>query len=142
MSLERMQELIRKQDMCVLTTVQGKDPHASLMAYLPDAQCRRLYLVTSRRTRKFQNLLQNPKVSLLVDDRGAAPRGQVRALTLEGTCRPLLDPDLNQELRRHFSRRHPQLAPILNDPHSSFLEVEIKVMLLMEGPQKSSRHVY
>ncbi len=45
------------------------EPHCSLMSYAVNEDCREIYMMTFRSTRKYENLLSNPVVSLLVDNR-------------------------------------------------------------------------
>ena len=61
--IERMIELLRSKDLCVLATVSGGVPHCSLMAYAPDETGRSLYMTTRQATTKFENLRENPRVS-------------------------------------------------------------------------------
>ncbi len=52
--LEKIDSLILRKNSCVLATTDGKTPHCSLMAYIPDESGERLYLVTSSASRKYQ----------------------------------------------------------------------------------------
>lgn len=54
--LERMKQLVREKDICVLATVSGSKPHCSLMAYVTDEDCREIYMVSRRQTGKYRNL--------------------------------------------------------------------------------------
>lgn len=67
--LEGMKKLLKSKDTCVLATASGNEPHCSLMSYAVNDDCREIYMMTFRSTRKYENLLSNPVVSLLVDTR-------------------------------------------------------------------------
>jgi len=58
--LEKMKELVRKKNICVLATVSDYKPYCSLMAYITDATCKEIYMVTHKNTTKFNNLQKNP----------------------------------------------------------------------------------
>ncbi|MGB2928446.1 MAG: pyridoxamine 5'-phosphate oxidase family protein, partial [Desulfobacterales bacterium] len=63
MMLEKMKNFVRKKNICVLSTASGNKPYCSLMAYITDATCKEVYMVTHKNTTKFKNLQKNPWVS-------------------------------------------------------------------------------
>ena len=67
--LEKMKNFIKNKNICVLSTVSDNKPYCSLMAYISDASCEEIYMVTHKNTTKFRNLQKNPSVSLLIDSR-------------------------------------------------------------------------
>ena len=67
--LKRMKKIVKDKDVCVLATVMDNVPHCSLMSYATDDDCREIYMMTHKQTKKYRNLLQNVKVSLLIDTR-------------------------------------------------------------------------
>ncbi|MCF8040504.1 MAG: pyridoxamine 5'-phosphate oxidase family protein [Desulfarculaceae bacterium] len=136
--LENMLEFIRENDTCVLATSKGREPHTSLMAYLPGEQGRMIYLITSAETLKYRNILANPQVSLLIDDRLAGePSRPVKALTVVGVCAPA--PETKQEaLKARFAARMPHLAGITADPAAKVLVVAVRSLQLLAGPTESS----
>ncbi|MBW2515274.1 MAG: pyridoxamine 5'-phosphate oxidase family protein, partial [Deltaproteobacteria bacterium] len=87
--LTEMKDLARQKDICVLATVAGQKPYCSLMAYVTDDNCEKIYMVTHRNSTKYQNMLKNPAVSLLIDTREKSPRSQAKALTVEGVFRKI-----------------------------------------------------
>ena len=101
---------------------RGAAPLFPLTAYAVDDDGTRMYLATLRSTRKFRNLAENPAVSLLVDTREALP--QARALTIEGTCRPLAGPGC-EHARALLLDRHPHLVSLLDDADGELLCVQI-----------------
>jgi len=126
--------LLENQDLCVLATAGPAGPHASLMGFLPAPDLGHIYLLTPSQTRKYQNILHNPLVSLLVDDRGKSGPGASRALTIAGHARPLADPEARARLLGAFGRRLPHLADIMDDPSTVLLEVAVCSFKLLEGP--------
>ncbi|MCB2190673.1 MAG: pyridoxamine 5'-phosphate oxidase family protein [Deltaproteobacteria bacterium] len=136
--LETMLAFIRENDTCVLATSTGHQPHASLMAYLPGDQGRKLYLITSAETQKYRNILANPQVSLLIDDRRSGePEGQVKALTVGGRCAPVPEAE-QQALKERFARSMPHLTGITADPAAQVLEVKVRTLQLLAGPLEAS----
>ena len=49
--LKKMKKIVKDKDVCVLATVMDNVPHCSLMSYVPDRDCREIYMMTGRRRR-------------------------------------------------------------------------------------------
>jgi len=134
--LEKMKELVRSKDICVLATASGEKPHCSLMAYVADDDCREIYMVTGRNTTKYRNLAANPEASLLIDtreDHVAGNRQHAQALTVEGRFEPVGDPDEKRRIAGRFREKHPHLGTIMDDPGAEFIRVRIRSLLLLDG---------
>jgi len=99
MMLEKIKELVRKKNICVLATVSGNRPYCSLMAYISDEYYKEIYMVTHRNTTKFNNLQNSPWVSLLIDSRETQPRSNAQALTISGVFIPVPDEGKKQTIR-------------------------------------------
>lgn len=135
--LEKMKDLVGTKDVCVLATVSSEgQPHCSLMSYATDKDCREIYMVTHKKTKKYQNLTVNPKVSLLIDtreeDRGNH-RHLAKALTVNGLFEAIGDPGKKDLVRTRLLERHPHLNVLADDPDVEFFAVRIKSLQLLEG---------
>jgi len=135
--LNKINALIRANDICVLATAGEQGPHTSLMAYACSPDCRQIYLVTPRQTLKYRNMRAQPSVSLLVDTRETMPRGEVRALTINGRAVEIADAKEAAAAREVLGGRHPQLKSLLALPDLAFIRVGIETLQLLEGPQAS-----
>jgi len=139
--LDRMKSLLQAKDACVLATAADAQPHCSLMSYVTDEAGDRILMVTSRHSTKFTNLVQNPRVSLLVDTRDDAVAGEigdVQALTVSGRAETAADENEDARARARLLQGHPHLRPILEDPESVIICVHIDSFLLLDGPTKAS----
>jgi nitroimidazol reductase NimA-like FMN-containing flavoprotein (pyridoxamine 5'-phosphate oxidase superfamily) len=139
--LEKMKDLVRSQAVCVLATVSGDQPHCSLMSYATDAQCREMFMVTFRDTKKYRNLTDNPAISLLIDtreeDRGDK-RYQTRALTVNGMFEEVKDQTKRTMIKARLLERHPHLVVLTDSPDAEYFVVRIKSMQLLEGVAEAS----
>jgi nitroimidazol reductase NimA-like FMN-containing flavoprotein (pyridoxamine 5'-phosphate oxidase superfamily) len=134
--LDRMKELVKTKDICVLATVSDNRPHCSLMVYATDEKCREIYMVTHRQTKKFRNLVENPVVSLLIDTREedvGARRPNAKALTVNGVFKAMREPLEREVLLARLVRRHPHLKSFAEDPDAELIRIEIESFLLLEG---------
>jgi nitroimidazol reductase NimA-like FMN-containing flavoprotein (pyridoxamine 5'-phosphate oxidase superfamily) len=134
--LETMKDVMRSQDMCVLATVSGTNPHCSLMAYITDSKCRNIYMITLQHTTKYQNLTANPSVCLLIDtrlsDRGEQRR-KAKALTVNGFFEKIKDPKKQLSVRDKFLQRHLHLTEFASQPDAEVFAVKIHSLQLLKG---------
>lgn len=134
--LDKMKEIVRKSDLCVLATVSDNRPHCSLMSYVADEEVTEIYMVSHRKTRKYINLMQNPSVSLLIDTREGHRSGEgikIKALTVEGEFRTVDDPEKKDSVRSRLLKRHPHLTDFLNDPGIDIFSIRLKSFQLLDG---------
>jgi len=134
--LEKMKDIVKGNDLCVLATVSEGKPHCSLMSYISDEKGQEIYLISHKQTKKYVNLMKNPKVSLLIDTR-EEKKGQrridIKALTVSGEFQTINDSVKKDLIRTKFLRRHPHLTDFLNDPGAEIFSIKIKSFQLLNG---------
>ena len=133
--LDDIKALVKRKNTCVLATVADRKPYCSLMAYVTDDHCEEIYMVTRKNTQKYKNLLQNPSVSLLIDNREISPHSQAQALTVEGVFYKI---ETREKRARVFSKlldAHPHLNDFMHHPEAEILCVKISSFLFLNGLQ-------
>jgi nitroimidazol reductase NimA-like FMN-containing flavoprotein (pyridoxamine 5'-phosphate oxidase superfamily) len=138
--LKKMKRLVQDKDVCVLATVMDNVPHCSFMSYVPDRDCREIYMMTRKGTKKFRNLATNRKVSLLIDTREedcGADRARIRALTVSGVFKTISDKAKKKLVRQKLLKKHPQLKPFAEDPDTEIFAVKVKTFQLLDGVKDS-----
>ena len=139
--LKKIKTLIRRKDSCVLATTDGETPHCSLMAYLPGDSGECLFLVTSRASRKYQNMRRHPRVSLLIDTRGEQQRELTQALTVTGTCDFLQENAEIERVKAAFVRQHPHLDSFLRRHDMAVVCIQVDFFLLLDGPERAYHEI-
>ena len=135
--LDQMKTLTRENNMCVLATDAGGKPYCSLMAYAVDVDCREIYMVTHRNTKKYQNLVKNPAVSLMIDSRMSAPRERVQALTVEGTFSSISEAPKIKQVKALLLEVHPHLSSFVENEEAEILCIRVSAFLLLNGLSES-----
>ena len=135
--LVKMKNFVRKKNICVLSTASGNKPYCSLMAYITDATCKEVYMVTHKNTTKFNNLQNNPWVSLLIDSRETQPRSNAQALTIGGVFVPLVDEGKKQKIRDKMLESFPHMKEFIHHPESELIRIKINSFLLLDGLTQS-----
>jgi len=134
--LEKMKDIVKGNDLCVLATVSEGKPHCSLMSYISDEEGREIYLISHKQTKKYLNLMENPTVSLLIDTR-EEEKGQrriyIKALTVSGEFKTINDPEKRDLIHAEFQKRHSHLRDFLNDPDTEIFSIKIRSFQLLDG---------
>lgn len=131
-----IRQLLADASLGVLATVGPEGPLTSLMAFAVESPSR-LVMATLPDTRKWRNILADPRISLLVDDRETAVgRGSVRALTLAGRHEPAAEAQRQAGLAL-LGRRHPHLAGLLARPEVALIGLDVASYLLLTGPTEA-----
>ena len=138
MMLKEMKALAREKNSCVLATIVDAKPYCSLMAYVTNRACTEIYMVTYRQSQKFQNLIANPAVSLMIDTRDTSPRSAARAMTVEGVFQKIKDLAKEKKVRRKLLSAHPHLNEFMDHPQAEVFQVTIKSFLLLNGLTQAS----
>ncbi|MFP4159680.1 MAG: pyridoxamine 5'-phosphate oxidase family protein [Desulfosalsimonas sp.] len=127
---EDIKSLIRSRRHCVLATTKDNLPYCSLMNYAADESCTRIYMATGKKTRKYRNLVQNPKAGLLIDDRHASPP---LALTLTGTFEQITDPEEIKKLRSHLLQNSPDIKAFLDEPDAALICIRVCSVVFLDN---------
>ena len=137
---EKIKTLIRGQGTCVLATASENRPHCSLMAYATNSSCDEIYLMTPNDSRKYQNMCENPIVSLLIDTRQDTLKSnptETIALTVSGRFDRIVKDTERERIRRELSLKHPGLKGFFENPEREPFRIVIESYLLLEGPTKA-----
>jgi len=134
--LEEMKALAKQKDICVLATVSDGNPHCSLMAYATDDDCREIYMITQKGTKKYKNLIKNPSVSLLIDTREEQVDSyplQAKALTIAGLFQEIDDEYKKRLARARLLERHPYLAEFIDQTDTELICIKAISFLVLNG---------
>jgi heme iron utilization protein len=130
-------ELCRSQPLAVLATAAGSAPYVNLLAVAFTLDLHHLFFATARSTRKWHNLVSNPQVSLLIDNRSnqVADFSKAAAATILGKAKELngVDREAGQNL---YLAKHPHLTDFLTAPDCALFQVTIERIYLVTNFQK------
>jgi len=122
---QRISELLGSESLAVVATSDGGAPYCSLVAIAPTA-APLVYFATTRSTHKWENLIADPRVSVLVDNRNNDPADfhEAVAATGVGLAQECLGEDA-VNARAALLGRHPYLADFLESPSTAMVRVDI-----------------
>ena len=132
-TIETIKALFDAQPFAVLATHDGEQPYVSLMAFAATDDLKSLFFATERNTRKHTNLVGNPRVALLVDNRSnrVSDTRDAIAVTALGKVR---ESDKQQHLSA-FLKKHPHLEAFVELPSCALVEMKVSRYVVVEGLQ-------
>lgn len=124
--MEKIRALLVSQRLAVLATSQRGQPYTSLVAFAFSEDLRRLFFATTRATRKFANLQDEPRVSLLIDNRSHRSDDfrEAKAVTAFGCAQEVSDSERQAVLGLYLGR-HAGLKEFVMAPTCALLQVEV-----------------
>lgn len=129
--IPRAAELMAGQRLAVLATtdIETQSSYTSLVGYVPMDGIKRILFATSHDSRKFRNLVANPRVSMLIDNRNQSTDVffNAEAITVIGTAREVTS-GAKETFLRHFLDRHPQLESFVREPSCALICVDVEKM--------------
>jgi uncharacterized pyridoxamine 5'-phosphate oxidase family protein len=132
-----LQELLTSQRLAVLATEEQGQPYANLVAFASSEDLTFILFATARSTRKYNNLLREPKVSILIDNRrnDVIDFLEAAAVTVLGKAF-----ELGEEKRGPFKNvylsRHPHLLDFISSPTCALFKVDVERYILVSRFQE------
>jgi nitroimidazol reductase NimA-like FMN-containing flavoprotein (pyridoxamine 5'-phosphate oxidase superfamily) len=129
---ETIKNLLSSQRLAALSTQRNGQPYTSLMAFAYTDDLKEFVVATGKATRKHQNILQDCRVSLLIDNRSNREEDfhSAMALTVLGKAQPV---EASERSRYHdlYLSRHPYLDNFLTAPSTAFIKIMVYHYLLV-----------
>ena len=132
----KINNLLANQQLAVLSTQRDGQPYSSLMAFAYTADLKNIIVATGKSTRKHQNIVQESRVSLLIDNRSNSEDDfhAAMALTVLGKAQ-LIEGAERPEYLELYLKRHPYLEKFLTSPSTAFLKIMVYHYLLVSSFQ-------
>ena len=133
----RLRELLSSQLFCVLATQDRGQPYGNLVAFVATDDLSGLVFATSRNTRKYSNIVTDPRVAMLGDSRSnqGSDIGNAVAATALGTVEEVQGDD-RERLVALYLAKHPHLEEFVSSPDCAVLTVKIDRYYLVSEFQK------
>ncbi len=124
--------LFTHQPLAVLATDTGVTPYTSLVAFAAEDDLRHIFFATTRSTQKFANIQNNPRVSLLIDNRSNQVDDfrDAMAATVLGVATELKDSQ-RAPARELYLAKHPFLKEFVTSPTCALMRVEVQKYLVV-----------
>jgi heme iron utilization protein len=130
--LEQLKTFFESQPLAVLATQKGIAPYVSLVAFASNEKLTYLLFSTTKATRKYSNLLENPAVSLLIDNRKNKIEDFRDAMAVTAIGKAEHPEDFERTIMENiYLMKHPHLLDFLHSPTTVFLKIRIEKYIVV-----------
>ncbi|WP_300460073.1 pyridoxamine 5'-phosphate oxidase family protein [Desulfobacula sp.] len=125
-AFDQIKTLLDSQSLGVLSTQKNDQPYASLVAFAATANLEQILFLTPNTTRKYDNLTNNAKVALLINNslNQAADIYTAVAVTATGIA-ATVDGLEKQTLLELYLKKHPHLQVFSTAPSTALIRVTV-----------------
>jgi nitroimidazol reductase NimA-like FMN-containing flavoprotein (pyridoxamine 5'-phosphate oxidase superfamily) len=122
-----LKDVLSTQRFCVLATQGEGQPYGSLLAFAKTEDLKQLVFATNRSTRKFSNLVSEPRVALVIDSRSNSESDlkNAVAITAVGPAHEATGHE-RERLARVYLAKHPNLAEFIGSPEVAICTVVVE----------------
>ena len=129
---EFLKDLFSSQKLAVLATQSKRQPYGNLVAFVATKDLKHLLFATTRATRKYTNISENPRVAMVMDNRSnqEADFHQAAAVTATGVVKEVKGSEKETLLRLYLSG-HPYLKDFVSSPTCALLKMNVETYYLV-----------
>ena len=111
----------------VLSTTGESGPHSSIVSFVSADDLKSIIFSTPRQTRKYKNIIGNPAVSLLIDNRSnrIVDLEEVTAVEARGTAEEV-DSSRLYMYRELFEEKYPDMGDFIHSPGNALMRVAVR----------------
>ena len=121
-------DLVSNEELCVLATTNGIEPHTSVMRFVCDHATMKFYFLSRKSSQKNKNLKKNPHVSLLIDR-----RKEMIALSIDGVYAPVKTEQTIKAITKLYVRKHPDMKEFTEEGDVELIRILGRRAQLSEG---------
>lgn len=120
----------------VLATDINGFPYANLVGFLLSEDLKNLYFFTSKNTRKYKNIINNPHVCLLIDSRDKFTDNTflITAITVIGRAE-VMD-NASRQIVDKYLEKNVELEDFTESPFNVLIKVDIERYILVDKFQE------
>lgn len=125
------------QLLAVLGTQSQTGPYGNLVAFTATDDLKNLLFATTRSTRKYENLMETPRVAMVIDNRSNRELDfhEAIAVTATGTVK-----EIHGSNRAHFQKlyleKHPYLLDFVAAPTCALLKLDVETYYIVRQFQQ------
>lgn len=136
-ALTVIKNLVDSQKLAVLSTQNHGQPYSNLLAFAATEDLQYLLFATTRATRKYANLMADPRVAVLVDNRknDLADFSEAAAFTALGKAWELQGAE-RQRFLAVYLEKHPNLKDFVAAPTCALLRVKVDKYIVVSRFQE------
>ena len=122
-----LKDLFSSQRLAVLATQSKGQPYGNLVAFMATRDLKHLLFATTRTTRKYANISENPRIAMVIDNRSNRETDfhQAAAVTATGIVKEVERSEKRSLLKLYLSG-HPYLKDFVSSPTCTLLRMNVE----------------
>ena len=136
---DELKTLFELKKFAVLSTSDNHQPYVNLVAFVESPELDWILFATERSTRKFQNLIVNQRVSLMIENSSdkASDVQEAVAVTIIGKAEILGEPE-KKNLLSAYLQKHPYLEDFIASDSCALVKVNVDQFVVVQDFQRVS----
>jgi nitroimidazol reductase NimA-like FMN-containing flavoprotein (pyridoxamine 5'-phosphate oxidase superfamily) len=128
---EMIKDLFQSQNLAALSTRGKEYSYCSLVGFIGTEDLKHIVFATLRNTRKYNNIIAHPRISILIDSRSNTIRDfeDATALTIIGHAYEAVGEE-KERLSMKYLEKHPHLRDFIQDPDCAVIDLEVKKYII------------
>lgn len=129
--LKIIKDLLNNQRFGVIATQDKNEPYTNLVAFIHSDNLKQIILATPKNTKKYDNIIQNSRMSMLIDNRGNKPNDIKNAIVVTAIGSA-------NEIKRNtryfiqlYLKKHPYLSDFINSKDTAIIRLKVEKYLLV-----------
>ena len=123
---QKINLLFESQSFAVLSTQKNLQPYASLVAFAATDNLKEIYFLTPNTTRKYDNLIENRKVAVLVNNIKNKTDDIYNAISVTGTGNAsVVNPTNERQALDFYLKKHPHMEGFAKAPTTALIRVDM-----------------
>lgn len=130
---EILAQLLKKQKFGVIATQGDSSPYTNLVSFFSSEDLKNIFFTTSRNTKKYENILKNSRISILIDNRDNSESDIKNAIVVTAIGSAFEQErhlDIHKEL---FLKKHPYLSDFVDSSDSALINISVDKYILVNG---------
>ena len=130
--IEKLENLLQSQRFSVIATQDDREPYTNLVAFINTNDLKHIIFATSKNTKKYNNLIKNSKISMLIDNRGNKPDDIRKALVVTAVGNA---DELKKDFdfyKKFYLKKHPYLRDFINSPDTVLINLKVEKYLFVD----------
>jgi nitroimidazol reductase NimA-like FMN-containing flavoprotein (pyridoxamine 5'-phosphate oxidase superfamily) len=133
---EKIRKISDKTRFAVLATEGNRRPYTNLVGFILSTDLKELYFFTSKKTRKYKNILSNPNACLLIDTRDKYNNKSflITAITIIGRADVI--EDVPRLLLKKYLKKNKELKEFTESAFNVLIKVSIEKYIIVNRFQQ------
>lgn len=123
-SKEYVLNILNNKKYIVIATKGKKFVHTNLVAFISSDDLKNIYFATSNKSKKYENLMNNPNVSFLIDNRKNTSSDILNAIA-NTVLSVASEINIKSDIINLYLKKHPGLKKFVINPDSVFIDIKV-----------------